>query len=230
MAGFTQAIGTPVALDESRVTFLRKTYLHLLGAIAALVAFEFYLFQSGLALRITEFILGMNWLIILAGFGVASWIARGAAQRSSSRAVQYAALGGYIAAWGILLAPVLFIAEYQVGGGVIQSAATVTLVGFGGLTGLVYFSGRDFSFLGSILRWGGFCALGLIVASVAFGFNLGIFFTVAMIGIAGGAILYDTYNILHHYPHDRYVSASLELFASIVLLFWYVLQLFTRRD
>jgi hypothetical protein len=87
-------------------------------------------------------------------------------------------------------------------------------------------SRKDFSFLGSILRWGFLVALVLIVASILFGFNLGTFFSVAMIALAGGAILYDTSNVLHHYPEDRYVGAALELFASVALLFWYVLNFF----
>jgi FtsH-binding integral membrane protein len=53
---------------------------------------------------------------------------------------------------------------------------------------------------------------------------------VAMIAFAGAAVLYDTSNILHHYPQDKYVAASLELFASIALMFWYVLQLFMNRE
>jgi FtsH-binding integral membrane protein len=51
-----------------------------------------------------------------------------------------------------------------------------------------------------------------------------------MIGLAGAAVLYDTSNILHHYPKDKYVAASLALFASIAMMFWYVLRLFMSRD
>jgi FtsH-binding integral membrane protein len=52
-----------------------------------------------------------------------------------------------------------------------------------------------------------------------------------MIGFAGAAVLYDTSNILHHYPEDRHVAAALGLFSSIALMFWYVLQLFiSSRD
>jgi FtsH-binding integral membrane protein len=51
-----------------------------------------------------------------------------------------------------------------------------------------------------------------------------------MIGFAGAAILYDTSNIMRNYPEDRYVAAALELFASIALMFWYVLRLFMSRD
>jgi len=56
-------------------------------------------------------------------------------------------------------------------------------------------------------------------------------FSVAMIALAGGAILYDTSNVLHHYPQDRHVGAALQLFASVALLFWYVLRLLmSMRD
>ena len=47
--------------------------------------------------------------------------------------------------------------------------------------------------------------------------------------LAGGAILYDTSNVLHHYPQDRYVAAALQLFASVALLMWYVLRLVMSR-
>ena len=51
-----------------------------------------------------------------------------------------------------------------------------------------------------------------------------------MIGYAGGVILYDTSNVLHHFPEDRYVAAALQLFAGIALMFWYVLRLFLSRE
>ena len=69
-----------------------------------------------------------------------------------------------------------------------------------------------------------------IFGSMIFGFQLGTWFSVAMIGFAGAAVLYDTSNIIHHYPQDKYVAASLELFSSIALMFWYVLQMFLNRD
>ena len=58
-----------------------------------------------------------------------------------------------------------------------------------------------------------------------FGFQLGTWFSVAMIGFAGVAVLYDTSNIIHNFPEDRYVAAAMQLFASIALMFWYVLRL-----
>ena len=94
---------------------------------------------------------------------------------------------------------------------------------------MVFLTRKDFSFLRGILFWGGIIALVTIVGGVLFGFQLGTFFSVAMVALAGAAILYDTSNVLHHYPEDRYVAASLELFASVALMLWYVLQLLMSR-
>ena len=58
-----------------------------------------------------------------------------------------------------------------------------------------------------------------------FGFTLGLFFSVLMVGFAMAAILYDTSRVMLHYNKDQYVAASLELFASVALLFWYVLRI-----
>ena len=46
-----------------------------------------------------------------------------------------------------------------------------------------------------------------------------------MIVFAGGAILYSTSRVLHEYQTGQHVAASLELFAAVALLFWYVLRL-----
>lgn len=210
---------------EARATFVTRTYIHLLGAILAFALLEVYLFQTGLAETIARSMLGVNWLLVLGGFVVVSWLATRTAHTAERPAAQYAALAGFVVAEALIFVPLLYIANAYAPG-VIQSAALVTLLGFSGLTAVVFTTRRDFSFLGGLLRWGGVVALVLIVAGVVFGFQLGTFFSVGMIALAGAAILYDTSNVLHHYPEDRYVAAALQLFASVALMFWYVLRLF----
>ena len=221
---------TPVIeLDEnSRGQFIGRTYNHLLGAIIAFTLIEVVLFKTGLADAMANVMLGTNWLIVLGAFVVVSWIARAAAHRATSLPMQYLALAGYVLGEAIIFVPLLFIAN-KVAPGAIASAALVTLMGFIGLTAVVFITRKDFSFLRGILMWGGIVALVLIVAGVIFGFQLGTFFSVAMVALAGGAILYDTSNILRNYPSDRYVAASLELFADVALMLWYVLRLFMSR-
>ena len=57
-----------------------------------------------------------------------------------------------------------------------------------------------------------------------FGFSLGLIFSAVMILFAGGSVLYSTSNILHQYRTDQHVAASLYLFASVALLFYYIVQ------
>jgi FtsH-binding integral membrane protein len=113
---------------------------------------------------------------------------------------------------------------------IIDSAAGVTIMGSVGLIAVAMITRKDFSFLRGLLVWGGILALVGIFASFIFGFEMGTWFSVAMIGFAGAAVLYDTSNIMHHYPADKYVAASMGLFASIALMFWYILRLFMSRD
>ena len=228
MESYSQS--TPIIeLDEdSRGRFISRTYNHLFGAIAAFALLEILLFKTGMAESIAAVLLGGSWLLVLGGFVVVSWIARYTAHRAVSLGAQYAALAGYVIAETIIFVPLLYVAD-KVAPGAIASAAAVTFLGFVGLSLVAFITRKDFSFLRGILCWGGIVALVLIVAGVIFGFQLGTYFSVAMVGLAGAAILYDTSNILHHYPEDRYVGAALELFASVALMLWYVLRLFMSR-
>jgi len=215
--------------EDSRAAFIGRTYMHLFGAIIAFVLIEVWLFKSGLAESIARSMLGVSWLWVLGGFMVVSWIASRAAHTAQSVGVQYVALAAFVVAEALIFVPMLFIANAYAPGA-IQSAATITLIGFAGLTAVAYLSRKDFSFLGGMLKWGGILALVAIVGGVVFGFTIGTWFSVAMVGLAGAAILYDTSKILRSFPEDRHVGAALQLFASVALMFWYVLRIFMSRD
>ena len=210
---------------DARARFIVRTYNHLFGAIAAFAALEYAMFSSGVAGTLLSVFGSTGWLPVLGGFILVSWLATRAAHSSSSKPVQYAALGGFVLAEAIIFVPLLAMANAYAPGA-ITSAGLTTMVGFAGLTGIAFKTRKDFSFLRSALMWGGVVALLLIVAGSVFGFALGTFFSVAMVGLAGGAILYDTSNILLHYPKDRHVGAALQLFASVAMMFWYVLRIF----
>ncbi len=212
----------------SRAQFILRTYNHLLAAIAAFTFIEIGLFKTGLAVPIARSMLSVNWLFVLGGFMVVSWLATRFANQSASLGVQYLALGGYVVAQSLLFVPLLFVANHYAPG-TIQAAAGCTLVGFGALTTVAFISRKDFSFLRAILMWVGILAVGAIVAGAIFGFQLGTWFSVLMVGVAGAAILYDTSNVIHHFPEDRYVGAALQLFASVALMFWYLLRLLSSR-
>lgn len=214
-----------LAGSESRERFIVRTYNHLFGAIVLFALIEIGLFKSGAAEVIARAMLGSSWLLVIGGFVVVSWIASRAAHTAESKATQYAALGGFVLAEAIVFVPLLFVADLYAPGA-IQSAGLCTMVGFAGLTAIAFVTRKDFSFLRGLLFWGGICALVLIGASILFGLQLGTLFSVAMVGLAGAAILYDTSNVLHRFPEDRYVGAALELFSSVAMMFWYVLRIF----
>lgn len=228
MESYSQTVAVNELDAQSRGTFVSRTYAHLFGAVSAFILIEVFFFKTGLAPMIARGLLGVSWLLVLGGFVVVSWLASRTAHLARSKAAQYIALGCYVIAESIIFVPLLYIAD-KVAPGAITSAATVTFLAFAALTAVVFLTGKDFSFLRGLLCWGGIIALALIAGGIIFGFHLGTYFSVAMVAFAGAAILYDTSNILHHYPEDRYVAAALELFASVALLLWYVLRLFLSR-
>jgi FtsH-binding integral membrane protein len=225
---YPQSIPVAELDDHSRGQFIARTYSNLITAILAFTLIEVFLFKMGFAEPMAKAMLSTSWLLVLGGFMIISWLARGVAHRAQSQVAQYAALLGYVVGQAILFVPLLYVADHYAPG-VIASAAGITIVAFLALTAVVFVTRKDFSFLRSILFWAGILALVAIVGGVVFGFSLGLWFSVAMVGVAGASILYGTSNVLHHYPEDRYVAAALELFASVALLFWYVLSIFLDR-
>jgi hypothetical protein len=158
------------------------------------------------------------------------------AHTNHDKNIQYVALFLYVVAEALIFLPLIWIAIYISGGRatdifsspLINQAALMTVALFGGLTAVVLLTKKDFSFLRNIIMVGGFIAIGLIIAGMIFGFNLGLAFSAGMVILAAGSILYQTSNLVHHYHTDQYVGASLGLFASLMLLFWYLLSIFSR--
>jgi len=212
-------------LDE-RLAFIRKTYLHLAGAILAFVLLSFAFYTMGVGFFILKAVSGsrFGWLAILGGFALVGWLGSSMAQSARSIGTQYAGLGIYTLAEAIIFSPLIFLAA-RLAPGSLPAATGITLLTFGGLSFYALTSRQDFSFLRTFLVVGSLVALGVIVCGAIFGWNLGVWFSGAMILLACGMILYSTSKVLHNYGTDQYVAAALELFAAVALLFWYVLRL-----
>ncbi|HKL22612.1 MAG TPA: Bax inhibitor-1 family protein [Tichowtungia sp.] len=212
---------------DARAAFIRKTYAHLAGALALFAGLEYLLITSPLGEQIAGFVFSARYgfLMLLGGFILTGWLARGFAQRIDSPAAQYAGLILYVLAQAVIFVPLIYMAVFYSSPDLLQNAALLTGFLFAGLSAVCFITRKDFSFLRGILAIGGMVALGLIVCSIFFGFTLGLAFSAGMILLACTAILYDTSKVIHHYPVGSHVAASLELFASVALLFWYVLRL-----
>jgi FtsH-binding integral membrane protein len=218
---------------SERVAFLRKTYAHLGIALLAWVGFTTFLFRATpeFSLKFSQWALNgrWNWFLVIAAFMAVGWITSALARSEASRGIQYLGLGLGVAAEALILQPLLWVLFINFANQdptkILLSAALVTAAIFVGLTLTVFVTKKDFSFLRGILMIGMFAALGVILASLAFGFQLGAIFCGAMILLMAGYILYQTSLVMQHYPPSHYVSAALMLFSTIATLFWYVLQL-----
>lgn len=232
MDSYSQPAAIPVAYaaPSERALFIRRTYGHLAVAVAAFVGLQYVLLGSPLAEAMLRFIAAnrYGWLMILGAFILSGWLARGLAANLSSVFTQYLGLGIFVFAEAVIFVPLIYIAVYYSSPEVLPTAAILTGLLFAGLTAVAFMTRKDFSFLGSILTVGGFVALGLIVCATIFGFTLGLLFSGVMVALACGAILFDTSKIIHSYSTGMHVAAALELFASVALLFWYVLRIVMR--
>lgn len=217
------------ASDVEKASFYKKTYLHVAFAILAFMALETVLIKT----VPIEFIAWMFsgkfiWLFIIGLFWLGSMMSNKLAF-NPSREKQYLGLGLYVILEAVIFLPMIVIAASYSGAEMITQAAAITLFMFTGLTAVVFFTKTDFSFLRTIIIVGGFVSLGTIVVGAIFGFNLGLWFSVGMVVLASASILYQTDQIKNQYGTQQYVGAALQLFASVMLLFWYVLRILMSR-
>lgn len=229
---FAQTSSTPVInTDEAtRTGFLVRVYQHLALAVAAFIAFETLLFMLGVAEAMNSFFArtgGFSWLLLLGGFTIVSSIATRSAHQLGDSRTQYGALFAMALAEAVIFAPFLYMFFNGSGSGsaTVLSAAVITIAGFAALSVVAMVTRRDLSPLRPLIMWGSIAAIGLIIAAVLFGFQLGPIFSIAMVGLAGASILYQTQNIVRQYPAQAYVGAAVSLFGSLMMMFWYILRL-----
>ncbi|WPO81246.1 Bax inhibitor-1 family protein [Chryseobacterium sp. JJR-5R] len=215
--------------DVDKAGFYRKTYLHVALSILAFIGVETVLLQMVPdQLIFAMFAQRYLWLLIIGVFWLASVLAT-KWSLSLSRSTQYFGLGFYVILEAVIFLPLIKIATLYAGPQVIFQAAMLTTAMFAGISAVAFTSKRDFSFLRNIIVIGGFISIGLIVGGMLFGFNLGLWFSVGMVILASATILYQTSKLKDVYSTNQYVGASLQLFASIMLLFWYILSILMSR-
>lgn len=234
---------------SDRVDFLRKTYAHLGGALILwpLLTAAIMNFAPKFSWGFSKWALtgSWNWLAVIGLFMVVGWVANRLAMSEASRGLQYLGLGLEVGAWSLLLQPMIWILMLKFGNpeqmftstdgitpmlsgtaaSILMQAIVITLAIFIGLTLTVFLTKKDFSFMRGILSICTFAALGVIVASLMFGFSLGALFSGLMILLMAGYILYQTSVIMRDFPPTAYVAAALMLFSTVATLFWYVLRM-----
>ena len=231
MNEFNRTMPVSALGEDARVAFYKKTYTYLAFAVLLFVLVEYLFLQVDFIVNIgIQLIQSWAWLLVLGGFMFATSYVERMALGSKDKTVHHTALFLYVVAEALIFVPLIYYAMAISGAretDILSQAAVMTLALFGGLTAIVFMTKKDFSFLKSIITIGGFLAMGLIVAGMFLGgFNLGLWFSVGMVALAAASILYQTSNMMHKYEEEQYVAASLGLFASLMLLFWYVISIF----
>jgi FtsH-binding integral membrane protein len=219
--------------ESERAAFIRKTYWHLAAAIALFAALEGLFINMGLGTAALT-MLGTSrysWLLVMGAFMFVSWLANNWATNGSSQGLQYAGLVLYTVAEAVIFLPMIVLAMALTGdAGLVLQAGLITTAMVIGISTIALTTKKDFSFLGGILKIGGFVVIGLIVASFILPISLGLWFSAAMVIFASASILYNTSNLIHRYQPGQHVAASLSLFASVALLFWYLLSMLMKLN
>jgi hypothetical protein len=229
---------------SDRVAFLRRTYgllgLSLIAFAAITGGLMRYATETSFEYSLWALRGSWNWFIVLALFMGVGYVAERLAHSETSRGVQLGGLGVAVVAQSLLLQPILWVLFLRFGDpaalrsgvlfsgqavSILMQAIVITLAIFVGLTLTVFVTKKDFSFMRGALAIGSFAALGVILASMLFGFSLGAVFCGALILLMAGYILFQTSLVMSYFPPTGYVAAALMLFSTVATLFWYVLQL-----
>lgn len=217
------------ASNIEKGAFYKKTYQHVAIAILAFMLLETILIKIVPPEAIVWMLSGkFIWLFIIGLFWLGSTLSNNLAFNPSKQK-QYLGLGLYVILEAVIFLPMIVVATFYSGGEMLTQAAVITLFMFTGLTAVVFFTKTDFSFLRTAIIIGGFVSLGTIVVGAIFGFNLGLWFSVGMVVLASASILYQTNQIKNQFGTEQYVGAALQLFASVMLLFWYILRILMNK-
>ncbi len=96
---------------------------------------------------------------------------------------------------------------------------------FGAIVAFAGLTKRDFSLLRTAIVASSFLAIGVIIVALLFELSLGLWCSVAMVGLASLSVLYYTSRVVRDYAPGQHVAASLALCSALALMFWYVLRL-----
>ena len=213
------------ASTDVRLAFLRRVYAHVFAAIIGLVAVSAVIVQSGVLEQFLPAMMNYWWVALLA-FMAVSWVAQKMATSGASTGTQYAGLSLYVLAEAVIFAPMIYLVHNVLqADGLFLQAGFLTLLIAGGLTAVVFMTKADFSFLRGAVFVGMLLAVGLIFGGMMFGFDLGLWFSVALVGLMAMTILYQTSEIYHHWDPRYHVAAALAIFSSVATLFYYVLRI-----
>jgi modulator of FtsH protease len=229
-------------LGADRVRYLRKVYSLLAGACFVALAAGFIATSVGPTMKIAgtnveapiitalllsnDALWGLAFGVLFFSTIVASWV-------SKIPIINTIALFGVAALMGIEIAPMVFAAQYFAGIGdtltanPVRDAGLMTFACFAGITGYVFVTRKDFSYLRATLHMGFWVIFAACILS--FVFRSEIFaLAVATAGalLSAGFLLYVTSYIFKNSEMDDPVGDALALLVQLRNLFMFLLRIF----
>lgn len=207
---------------ETRMNFIRKTYvLFMAGIVAAIVAGTITvssrpLFEAALAILRMPL---LGFILLIGSVWIASALSR-------TEGLNYVALFGFTAFCGFWITPLLVMYE-QIQPGIVSQAAVLTLLTFGALTTYAFVTKKDFSFLGGMLFVGLITLIGglLLNAFLFKSASMSYWMSWGILLVFSGYVLFDTSQIIHRYDEKSYCSAAIALFLDFFNMFLAILNI-----
>jgi FtsH-binding integral membrane protein len=204
---------------DVRAGFIRKVYSLFFLSLLVTVG------VGALAASNTPAVIGFWPILMIAG--IVCIIALSFARRVPGWNV--ALLYLYSAIQGAILGPLLTMYESRFPG-IATQAGWITIGVFGGLTGYVFSTKKDFSFLGGMLFMG---LIALIIAGLVMMFFhvawLSTVYSVVGVIIFSGFVLYDTSQIMQRLGPEDAVTGAVSLYLDFINLFMFILRLLSSR-
>jgi len=231
---------TPFATGQDftaeQLTFYKKTYITAGLSFLAWIFIVLGLFDTGIAIDIVYGMGKISWLLVIGIFWGASYIGE-RLTTAKEKEMQFLGLGIYVAAYAVIFLPLISIViEYSYGSwrmamdNVLIPAFISTFTVFAALTVTVFATKTDFSFLRTFVIFGSFFALGAIIIFSVSGAHAGSWFAIAMIILMSATILYQTDQIKTKFDTTQHIGAGAMIFASFMVLLWYIIRLFISRS
>ena len=216
---------------EARREFIRKTYVHFIVGLMGFCGVVWGIMSSPAALIVLDSVNNFVWLAALIGLSIGyRWFFA-----SANMTTHYVGFGLTIVLQGVLTAPLFWLAQNAFPGqNILRDAFMLTSLGFGGLTGFVLITKKDFSFLGGFLSAATLILLGVMILGMFFGgFGSGLLMSGLVLVLFAGWVLYDTSVIQKQLPLNGYVFGATMLLIDFVVMLRqvvFLLMAFANND
>jgi FtsH-binding integral membrane protein len=157
-------------------------------------------------------------------------LASGVARRTKSFQISFYVF--FTAFTGVFIGPSIFVAQLAaaegntISGHPLRDALVLTGMTFGGLTGYVFLSKKDFSAWGSFLMTGLWVVIGAMFLSLFFGSTA---FSLAISSVAvllfAGFMVFDTWKVLNASDYDDAIGDAMNLFLDLLNFFVNLLRI-----